>query len=481
MRIQQNITQNIRRIAAIITCLGLFYCLAGFTPVASEEATKGYYKPNVERSFSLAPIIATQLPSVVNIYAKKIVRSRSPTREFDGSAFWRLFRDTLLFGYGQDRIENSLGSGVIVRSNGIVVTNHHVIQSAQGIVVALNDGGTYAAEIILSDEKSDIAVLRINTRGRPLSPIEFGDSDALQVGDLAIAIGNPFGLGQTVTSGIVSALARSAIGISDFRFFIQTDAAINPGNSGGALLSSDGKLVGINTAIVTRSGGSQGLGFAVPSNRVSIIIENALQGRPLIQPWIGASGIAVSRQSPFSATRQNALLITSVFPGGPADNAGLKPSDIVLSIDHFPIISVASLRYRVANHLIGDRIKLQIARASRPIELEVTLRVPPNDPPRDDKWLPSLSSFRGAKAVSLSPALAEEFGLDSTLPGVVLLEVRRGSSSARLGLRAGDIIRSFKNQKIRTVRELENIKLPLFTEWALHITRSGNEISIGRK
>ena len=325
-------------------------------------------------------------------------------------AFWRLFRDTLLFGYGQDRIENSLGSGVIVRSNGIVVTNHHVIQSAQGIVVALNDGRTYPAETILSDKKSDIAVLRINTFGRPLPPIEFGDSDTLRVGDLAIVIGNPFGLGQTVTSGIVSALARSAIGIRDFRFFIQTDAAINPGNSGGAMLSSNGKLMGINTAIVSRSGGSQGLGFAVPSNRVRTIVENALQGRSLIHPWIGASGIPVSRWSASTGSQQKALLITSVFPDGPADKAALKQADVVLSLDGFPVDGPESFHYRVANYLIGDRIKLQVERTGGSIELEVVLEAPPNDPPRDDQWLPVSSSFRGAKAASLSPALAEEFG-----------------------------------------------------------------------
>ncbi len=453
------------------------------TGAAADQKLSTVPKTPDRITLSFAPIVEKTLPAVVNIYARKVVRAQLPTRALDGSAFWRLFRDTLLFGYGRDRFEKSLGSGVIIAPHGIVVTNHHVIQSAQGILVALADGRIFAGQVMLSDKKTDIAILRIAPQRKPYPFIEFGDSDQIKVGDLVVAIGNPFGIGQTVTSGIVSALARTSVGISDFRFFIQTDAAINPGNSGGALISTQGKLLGINTAIFSSTRGAQGLGFAVPVNMVRPIVESAVRGRSLLRPWIGVSGRQISARlaTAIGVSKRRVIIITSIFPEGPAARAGLKIGDIVLSLDGFPIADFQSLRYRIATKLVGDNIDLLVVSKGVEKHVEVDLVPPPDKPTRNDTWLPAFNPFSGAKVASLSPALAEDFGLESTRAGVVVLDVRRGASAWRIGLRKGDIIRAFDNQKIHTVDEIAEVRLPLFEKWRIIVTRSGKEISISRR
>jgi serine protease Do len=427
---------------------------------------------------SLAPLIEKTAPAVTNIYARKIIESRSPTRHLDGSAFWRLFRDTLLFGYGQDRIENSLGSGVIVGADGIVVTNNHVVEFAEGIFVALADGRTFQAQVLLADKRTDLAVLRIQAGDR-LPIVELGDSDLLKVGDPVIAIGNPFGLGQTVTSGIVSALARSGSGIGDFRYFIQTDAAINPGNSGGALIALDGTLSGINTAIFSTSGGSQGVGFAIPSNMVRIAMDAALQGRPLVRPWIGLSGSALEPHRA-AVTNMRGVRVNGVYPGGPAEKAGLRLGDIILSIDGFAVGDPQALRYRLATRRADGSVRLRVLRQNNSIELAVTPVPPPDVPPRDETRLPPLSPLRGARAVSLSPALADELGLDTTLAGVVLLDVPRGSAAARLGLQTGDIVQALDGRRIGIVAELLDYRIGPFRSWSLQVVRAGRNIILSK-
>ena len=240
---------------------------------------------------TFAPIVKKAAPAVVNVYSRRVVRARSPL--FDDPFFRRFFGEDSPFGLNRERVQNSLGSGVILDPDGLIVTNHHVIVDADEIRVVLSDRREFEAKVVLSDEHSDLAVLKIDLHGGHLPALPIGDSDELEVGDLVLAIGNPFGVGQTVTSGIVSALARS-IGAADFRSFIQTDAAINPGNSGGALVDLDGKLVGINTAIFSRSGGSMGIGFAIPSAMVRVVLEAARHGGKFVRPWLGASGEAVT-------------------------------------------------------------------------------------------------------------------------------------------------------------------------------------------
>ena len=447
---------------------------AAETPVVAQPAL---------RSNSFAPLVEKTAPAVVNIYAQKVLHTRSAARLLDGSNFWRLFRDTLLFGYGKDRIENSLGSGVIVTADGVIVTNNHVIEDAEDIAIALSDGRVFQAQKLLADKRSDIAVLRINGRGQNLPFIAFGDSDLLKVGDQVIAIGNPFGLGQTVTSGIVSGLARTSVGITDFQFFIQTDAAINPGNSGGAQIDMDGKLVGINTSIYSTSGGSQGLGFAIPSNMVKSIVESFVNNKPLIHPWIGLSGRSVPRLAAASLGLPpgKGVLVIETYKGGPAEAAGLRIGDVVVSVEGFPVNEFQALRYRIATRTAGGSINLILFREGRLDIVPVALLAPPDAPAANKTWTPSTSPLRGGRIASLSPALAEEIGLDSGIAGVVVLEAGVGSGASRLGLSTGDIIRSINDLEVQTVDDVLAFQKSAFKPWSITLTRAGQQITLKRK
>ena len=447
-------------------------------PVAAAEDVPPAPLP----SQSLAPLVEKTAPSVVNIFAQKVIRNRSATRYLDGSAFWRLFRDTLLFGYGQDRFESSLGSGVIVAANGVVVTNYHVIEAASGILVALPGGQVYSARVLVSDQRTDLAVLQIEAGGVALPSIAFGDSDRLKAGDQVIAIGNPFGLGQTVTSGIVSATARTSFGVGDFRFFIQTDAAINPGNSGGALIAMDGTLVGINTAIFSTSGGSQGLGFAIPSNMARVMVDSAVKGQTLVRPWIGLSSRTIVPQIAelLSLSSLHGVLVTDVFKGGPADSAGLQPGDVILAVDEFPVDDAQALRYRIATRAAGSTVQLTLERGGEFHKVPVSLQLPPNEPPRNESWMPNLSPLRGARVASLSPAFADEIGVDSGISGVVVLDVRVGAGAYRLGLREGDIIRDIDGRPVRTVDDLLTFRITPFKSSRITLERAGSVLTATR-
>ena len=431
---------------------------------------------------SFAPIVEKTSPGVVNIYTRKRLRSNSAARNLENSGFWRLFSDALLFGYGQDRIESSLGSGVIVSATGVTVTNHHVIVDAEEIAAALTDGRVFAARVLLTDERSDVAVLKIEAPGQALPFVEFGDSDSLRVGDQVIAIGNPFGIGQTVTSGIVSALARTAIGITDIRFFIQTDAAINPGNSGGAQIDMAGKLVGINTAIHSTSGGSQGLGFAIPSNMVKMIVENVMQKKPLVRPWIELSGQSVPPQfaAALGVPVGKGVLVTEVYETGPAAAAGLRVGDVVISIDGFPVSEFQALRYRIATRSAGGIAKIRLVRRRAEVDAAVSLIAPPDEPAANKTWLPASSSLRGSRVAGLSPAFSEDLGLDSGIAGVIVLEAKVGSGANRLGIRKGDIIRGVNDHEIKTVDELLAFRISPFKPWSIDIIRSGQRLVLKR-
>ena len=432
---------------------------------------------------SLAPLVEKTAPAVVNIYAQKLLKSRSAARLLDGSGFWRLFRDSLLFGYGKDRIENSLGSGVIVASEGVVVTNNHVVENADDIAVALIDGRVFQAEKLLTDKRTDIAVLRINGSGQNLPFIAFGDSDRIRVGDQVIAIGNPFGLGQTVTSGIVSGLARTSVGVTDFRFFIQTDAAINPGNSGGAQINMEGKLVGINTSLFSTSGGSQGLGFAIPSNMVRTIVDSVVQRKPLIRPWIGFSGRSVPPQYArlLGLPPGKGVIITGTYKGGPAEAAGIGIGDVVVSLDGFPVNEFQALRYRIATRTAGSSVNLIVYQQGKFVSVSVGLVAPPDVPAANRTWAPSTSPLRGARVASLSPALAEELGLDSGLSGVVVLAAGVGSGASRLGINAGDIIRAINDREVLSVDDALGFYIAPFKPWSMTLTRAGQEIKLPPK
>src|SRR6266702_4545956 len=290
-----------------------------------------------ELRLSYAPVVQRAAPAVVNVYAAKTVAVRNPL--FDDPIFRRFFGGPGAPGGSGDQVQRSLGSGVLVDAEGLVVTNNHVIEGADQVKVSLADKREFEAELVLKDTRSDLAVLRLKAQGERFPAIEFSDSDTLQVGDVVLAIGNPFAVGQTVTHGIVSAVARTQVGITDYQFFIQTDAAINPGNSGGALVDLAGRLVGINTAIFSRSGGSQGIGFAIPANMVKVVVASAKSGGSTVRrPWLGARLQPVTPEigESLGLKRPAGALVASISPASPAARAGLKTSDLIVAIDGQP-------------------------------------------------------------------------------------------------------------------------------------------------
>ena len=429
-------------------------------------------------SYSFAPIVEKASPAVINIYAQRITRGTPLFSQ--SSALWRLFRDSLLFGYGRERIQNSLGSGVLVSADGVAVTNHHVIDGAAGIAAVLADGRIYEAKVLLSDKRTDIAVLRLQTGGETLPFVEFGDSDRIKVGDIILAIGNPFGLEHTVTVGIISALARTGVGITDLRFFIQTDAAINPGNSGGAQITIDGKLVGINTAIYSAPMGAQGLGFAIPSNMVRLVVQTAVENKPLVRAWTGVSSRSVPPQLVPVLGLPNArgVLVSDIYPGSPAEEAGLRRGDVILQVNDFSVENAQAMRYRIATRMIGDIVKLTVWRREMSMQVSIRLKAPPSEPQADETKLSSLSPFSGAMVASLSPALAEDLGLDSGIAGIVVLDVSSGSAAQRAGLRAGDIIRAVDDRRLTRAQELQEYRAQAFRPWSLLVNRQGETIAI---
>jgi Do/DeqQ family serine protease len=435
---------------------------------------------DAEIRLSFAPIVRRVGPAVVNIYTKRVVKQRPASPFFDDPFFRRFFGESSPFGGSRKRMENSLGSGVIVRGDGVVVTNHHVIKGADSITVVLSDRREFDAKVLVTDEQTDIAVLRVGMKGETLPSVSFGDADSLEVGDLVLAIGNPFGLGQTVSSGIVSGLARTSVGITDFRSFIQTDAAINPGNSGGALVSMDGRLIGINTAIYSRSGGSVGIGFAVPSTMVRTIVRSAVSGKPLVRPWLSMRAREVTSDiaSAMGLARPGGVLVESVTRKGPAARAGIRRGDVIVAINEKPVDDVHGMRFRLATREIGERVKFSVQRKGNIRRLSFELQAPPEDPPRNLTQLRGRHPLSGAHVVNLSPAVAAEVGLDDAAEGVLVVNVARGSWASRIGLRKGDILLTVNDSEVRLVEEVRRATNREQDKWRLEIRRGNRTLRV---
>lgn len=460
------------RFAIIVAIAGLFVLFSGHGSAQSVPESRDQIK------LTYAPLVKAAAPAVVNIYAKRLVRSRGRASLFDDPIFNRLFGDFPFKGFSRERLENSLGCGVIVRTDGFIVTNNHVIDKAQEITVVLSDRREFGARLIVADKRTDIAVLKVDTQGEALPALKLGDSDSLEVGDLVLAVGNPFGVGQTVTSGIVSALARTSVGISDFRSFIQTDAAINPGNSGGALLAMDGKLVGVNTAIYSRDGGSLGIGFAVPSNMVGRIVDSAISGKPLVRPWLSFAGKPVTSEiaSALGLARPVGVLIEKASHTGSGKRAGLVPGDVVVAVDRHDVDDVQALRFRIATKPIGESVALKVVRRGETQALRFDLVAPPENPPRNLTRIRGRNPFAGVTVGNLSPALSEEIGVESGLNGVVVVGIDKRSTAARLGFRPHDIIRMVNGEKVRRVIDLERVAAESAPRWVVEILRDGRAI-----
>jgi Do/DeqQ family serine protease len=459
-------------LAAILALLAL--CM----PAAAQQRAVPESAVAMKQSF--APVVKRAAPAVVNVYVRhRVEQMVSPF--FNDPFFGQLFGQH--FGVPRERIQNSLGSGVLASPEGFVVTNNHVIQGSgeEEITVALSDGREFPAKVVVTDEQSDLAVLRLDAHGVQFPTIQFSDSDSLEVGDLVLAIGDPFGVGQTVTSGIVSALARTQVSASNYQFFIQTDAAINPGNSGGALVDMDGRLVGINTAIYSRSGGSLGIGFAIPSNLVKLVVQSAIKGGKIERPWFGASLQSVTPDiaETLGLERPSGALIAKVHPKGPAARAGLIAGDVVVSIDDKEVQDPQALQYRFVTKGIGGEAQLGVLRKGQKLNATIALVAAVEDPPRDMRDLGGHHPLTGCKVANLSPAVAQELGMDDdTRLGVVVLEVADKTPAARIGVKRGDLVLAVNNEKVKSVAQLAAALNAADGGWRLSLERDGKVFNI---
>ncbi|MCF4098655.1 Do family serine endopeptidase [Maritalea mediterranea] len=425
---------------------------------------------------SYAPVVQKASPSVVNVYATKMTVQRDSM--FDDPFFQRFFGEDSPFFERRPRRSQSLGSGVVVQSDGMILTNFHVVDGADDIRVSFADGREYHTELMLADKKTDLAVLRIkDANGRRFDALEFADSDSLLVGDLVLAIGNPFGVGQTVTSGIVSALARTGVGVSDYQFFIQTDAAINPGNSGGALVDMDGKLVGINTAIFSRSGGSNGIGFAIPASMAQFILDAAQNGGELVRPWLGARLQEVTGDIARSIglSRIRGALVTEIYPNGPAEKAGLREGDLILMLDDRMVEDPEAFDFRLSTKPVGGEANLLVLRRGQEVELVLPLEEVSRDAEIRQITVKGNSRFTGATLVQLNGYYRDELDLPSSVEGVLVLQVQRGSPAQRMGLRPGDVIRALNGERSLTLDRFQELVGEGARGWRLTIQR-GNRV-----
>jgi len=424
----------------------------------SEPAARAVPTDALSMKAGFAPVVRRAAPAVVNISARSV-------QQVD--PFFQMFR-----GMPAQRMAESAGSGVIVRADGVVVTNNHVIEGAQQIRVVLNDRREYPAHVLLADERADVAVLQLEGVTEQLPTLAIDDREEQQVGDLVLAIGNPFGVGQTVTNGIISALNRTETGISDSGSFIQTDAAINPGNSGGPLVDMDGEVIGINTAIFSRSGSSSGVGFAIPASMVKRVIASAVGGATsVVRPWLGVKGEGVSADIARSLgmERPVGLVVTQVWTTGPGDRAGIKEGDVITSVGGQEVNDQGGLNFRVGTHNPNDTVSVALLRDGRPMTVNARIQALPGD--AEGGTVITRGPLAGFKVAALTPALADSLGGDPFLKGVIILGAEGRVANA--GLRRGDFLRAANGNVINSVADVQAITGPT----QLTIERNGRRIT----
>ena len=450
------------RILIALLCL-LLVPLAGMAQTRVPQT-------RAEVKLSFVPLVEQAAPAVVNIYARRVVAERA-SPFMDDPFFEGLFRN---FGTVRPRVQNSLGSGVILSADGIVVSNYHVVGQATDIRVVLNDRREFDARVLLADEESDLAVLRLEGAG-DMPFLELRDSDSVEVGELVLAIGNPFGVGQTVSSGIVSGLARSGTATGSARgYFIQTDAPINPGNSGGALIDTAGRLIGVNTSILTRSGGSNRIGFAIPANLVAQFVAQARAGNEAFQrPWAGMSGQPVDADiaESLGLERPGGMLISQLHPHSPFRGAGFEAGDVVLTVDGEPVNTPAEMLFRLSVAGIGETATIERFRRGRSARIDVPLIAAPEEPPRNTRTLGRGSALPGLKLSTVNPAVIGERGLPLSASGA-LVEAP-GRFGARVGLRAGDVIEKINDTAVATSSEAARALRRRMNMVALTVQRGG--------
>ena len=454
--------------------LGAGILLAALMAGGAQAQDRAVPQTQYEVQLSYSPLVKKVTPAVVNVYASRVVATRPRGFPFDDPLFAELFGGQIP-NMPRERMQRSLGSGVLVGEEGIVVTNNHVVQNMTDVRVSLTDQREFDADIVLTDAASDIAVLKIREAKGKFPVVPLVDGDTTEVGDIVLAIGNPFGLGQSVSQGIVSAHRRVQKKTGEQAVYLQTDAAINQGNSGGALVDMRGDLVGINTSIFTKGGGSDGIGFAVPASIVKLVLAAARNGEKVVRrPWIGADLQSVTRDiaEGMGVDRPFGALVAEVDANSPAGRAGLKPGDIVTAIDGKPVEDPTALTYQITIRPLGSGAVLNLLRGGQ--ELSVALRVEPapETVPRDETVLEGRGPLSGAKVVNLSPAVAQENGFTET-EGVAILDVTRGSPAGNVGLEKGDRVLMLNDTKIDSVKTLAEANAAQLRTWKVTIERGG--------
>lgn len=434
----------------------------------------------VESSRAFSEIARAVSPAVVNISSVKTMkRQQSPFDDFFD--FLHPFPD----GEGRKWKEQSLGSGVVVSADGYIVTNNHVIEQSDDIKVTLFDKRSFRAKVIGADPKTDIAIIKINARDLPVVP--WGDSERLQVGEFVLAIGNPFGLRHTVTMGIISAVGRVDVGIADYENFIQTDAAINPGNSGGPLVNIKGELIGINTAIFSKTGGYQGIGFSVPSGMVRLVMEQLIKKGKVTRGWIG---VTIQELTPelaqqFGLKTSEGALISDVAKGSPAQKAGIQRGDIIIEFDGKRVTDVGVLRNMVAQSRVGEEVAVKLLRQDKELAASVAITELPSEGTEAAAETPQKPEseenvLSGIAAVDLNRAIAKQLGVDKDEKGVVIVKVEPGSPADEAGIRKGDIIQEIDRQRIGGLNDFNRVisKIKPSDSVLLFINRNGKKFYI---
>jgi Do/DeqQ family serine protease len=416
---------------------------------------------------SFAPVVRKVAPAVVNVYSARVVRQQVDP--------------FLSFFYGEvprERVEESLGSGVIVRGDGVIVTNNHVVAGGQQFMVVLSDRREFPAKVLLSDAHADLAVLKIDAGGERLPALAIADTSGLQVGDLVLAIGDPFGVGQTVTNGIISALNRTT---EEGGSYIQTDAPINRGNSGGALVDMNGDLIGINSFILSPSGASSGIGFAIPGAMVRRVVETALGGgHAVVEPWLGAKleGVTADIARSLGLPRPQGALITNLWPNGSAQRAGLQNGEVILSVAGAEIDDAASVTYQVSTHRPGEVVPFVVVRGGRRETVNIRLEAPPATPPADERLISGRNPLGGATVVNLNPATAQNLGVDPFSHGVMVAKVSSSGYAAQIGVEAGDFVRKINGRDVSSTENLQALLNSAGGAWDIVIQRGNQLITV---
>ncbi|WP_170467596.1 trypsin-like peptidase domain-containing protein [Ruegeria arenilitoris] len=446
------------------------------TLAVSAQAETKVPTSQAEISLGFAPVVKQAAPAVVNIYAKIVRQGRS--NPFFSDPFFEDF-----FGRGfsepRQRVQNSLGSGVILTADGYVVSNYHVVGTATEIRVVTTDRREFSAQVVLGDKESDVAILRLE-EAQDLPHLSFRDSDQVQVGELALAIGNPFGVGQTVSSGIISGLARTGTATGNARgYFIQTDAAINPGNSGGALIDVNGDLIGINTSILTRSGGSNGIGFAIPANLVAEFLRQAKAGNDsFVSPWAGVAGQHMSADiaESLGLAIPMGVVISDIHDLSPLAEAGLRVGDVVTHVDGDEVNSPAEMKFRMSVAGVGGTSLLTRLRGEDRAEVEVALIKAPETPSADETVLDDGTVMPGLKVSRINPAIITQMGLLLSQTGVVVVDASR--YGGRSGLRAGDVVQSINGNAMSHPSDVVDALTDPGRRVNLDVLRGGQLVSL---